>query len=232
MKLTIIIPVYNEEKTIAKVIDQLKKVDIGKIHKEIIVVDDGSTDKTISKINKRGIKLVELKKNKGKGNAIREGIKKATGDFITIQDADLEYDPKYFRFLMEPIVFGDATAVYGTRLKRLPNREIEKTNRMLFHFLANRALSLLTSILFLTWLTDVETCYKIFPAGLFKKYKLRSDDFMIEVEITAKLLKSGNRIMELPISAHPRDYKEGKKFKTLRDGSGAFIGILKFRFID
>lgn len=231
MKLSIIIPVYNEEKTIAKVISQVENLKLAGISKEIIVVDDGSIDKTLSKIKGKKLKVISLKRNRGKGAAIREGIDKATGDFITIQDADLEYDPKYIKILMEEIKKG-AKVVYGTRLKRLPERRFEKTNRMLFHYLANRVLALLTSLLYLTWLTDVETCYKIFPAAVFKKQKLKSNGFTIEVEITAKLLKKGYKILEIPITANPRGYDEGKKFRTLQDGFSAFTGIIKYRFVN
>lgn len=233
MKLSIIIPVYNEEKTVSKLIDKVLKVELKNIKKEIIVVDDGSTDKTISEIPKNKIKLILHKKNLGKGAAVKTGIKNATGDYIIIQDADLEYDPEQIKLLIEPVFEKEAEVVYGTRLRRFPHYGQEEKNiRFMLHFFGNRFLSLITSILYGNWITDMETCYKLFPKSAVEKIKLRSKSFDFEPEITAKLLKSGYKIKEVSITTNPRKYSEGKKLKTFHDGSIALYTIFKYRFYD
>lgn len=190
MKLSIIIPVYNEEKTIAKIIDRVNAVKIPGVQKEVIVVDDGSTDKTVSKINKNKVKFFENPVNMGKGAAVKNGIDHATGDYVIIQDADLEYDPEFIKILMKPILDKKAKVVYGTRLKRMPHFKGEEKNfRFLLHYLGNRGLSLVTSVLYGSWITDMETCYKLFPTKAGKNFKLRAKRFDFEPEITAKLLK-------------------------------------------
>ena len=239
IKLSIIVPVYNEEKTVAKLLARIEAVKISGVTKEMIIVDDGSKDKTPLAINEylksskgREIKLISHKINLGKGMAVRTGISKASGDYVVIQDADLEYDPKYLIDLMEPIKSGSYKVVYGTRLKRLPDlKKDEKSLRFLLHFFGNRVLSLMVSILFLTWLTDIETCYKIFPRSSFSKMKIKSLGFDFEPEVTIKLLKLGYKIKELPIKTVPRDYSQGKKLKTFYDGSRAFWAILKYRIV-
>ena len=230
MKLSIIIPVFNEEKTVSEIIDAVTNVKIPGVIKEIIVVDDGSTDKTVSRIDKNKVKLIIHEKNKGKGAAVKTGIEKATGDYIIIQDADLEYDPKYIPTLLEPILQGKVKVVYGTRLKRLPHlKKEEKKARFLLHYLGNRFLSLTTSVLYGSWITDMETCYKLFPRNALKGMKLNSRRFDFEPEITAKLLKRGYKILEIPITTVPRDYNEGKKLRTFHDGSIALYTLLKYR---
>ncbi len=233
MKLSIIIPVFNEEKTITEIIKRVEAVKLGNVSKEIIVVDDGSTDKTVSLIPKKKIKFIQHEKNMGKGAAVKSGINVATGEYTIIQDADLEYDPKYIPILLEPILNEKSKVVYGTRLNRLPHlSQEEKTRRFLLHYLGNRFLSLVTSALYGSWLTDIETCYKLFPTKAGKKLNLRSKRFDFEPEITAKLLKSGYKILEIPITTVPRDYNEGKKLRTFHDGSIAFWTLLKYRFVD
>jgi len=233
MKLSIIIPVYNEEKTVAELIDKVVDVRIPKVEKEIIVVDDGSTDKTVSKIPKSKIKFIQHEKNMGKGAAVKSGIDKATGDYVIIQDADLEYDPVFIKSLIKPILNKKAKVVYGTRLRRLPHLRGEERNpRFILHFFGNRFLSLVTSILYGVWLTDMETCYKLFPTKAGKSFKLRSKRFDFEPEITAKLLKSGYKIMEIPIKTVPRNYSEGKKLRTFHDGTIALFTLIKYRFND
>jgi glycosyltransferase involved in cell wall biosynthesis len=254
MKLSIIIPVFNEEKTILEVLDRVNSVEIHGVKKEIIAVDDASTDATASVISNfplgfaRGeqfpprlrsgraisnYKIFRHKKNLGKGAAVRTGIKHATGDYIIIQDADLEYNPKDIVRLLEPIKSNNAVVVYGTRLKRLPNfSRDERTPRFVLHYIGNRFLSFLTSILYGQWLTDMETCYKIFPSKIAKNLNIHAKGFDFEPEITAKLLKKGIKIVEVPIVTNPRGYKEGKKLRTLRDGSVAFWTLLKYRFVD
>lgn len=238
MKLSIIIPVFNEEKTIFKVLERVSSIKIESVDKEIIVVDDGSRDKTADQINKflkskEKIKHFVHLKNLGKGAAVKTGIKNATGDYIIIQDADLEYDPKYIGKLIKEINKDGKTVVYGTRLKRLPNfKKEERTLQFLTHYFGNRFLSLVTSILYGQWITDMETGYKLIPKNLAGKIKLNAKGFEFEPEITSKLLKSGYKIKEVPISANPRGYGEGKKLNTVKDGLKAFWYLLKYRFAD
>ena len=232
MKLSIIVPVYNEEKTILEVISNLDKLVIPAVSKEVIVVDDGSTDKTREKLkNIKSAKIIFHEKNSGKGSAVKTGIKKATGDYIIIQDADLEYDPQYIKILIEPIKQRKSEVVYGTRLKRMPNLSgEEKTLQFLTHYFGNRFLSLVTSILYGQWITDMETGYKLFPKNALKGTKLNAKGFEFEPEITAKLMKKGYKILEIPIKVIPRGYDEGKKINTVRDGLRAVWSLFKYRF--
>lgn len=236
MKLSIIIPVFNEEHTIAKVLQKVSAVKIPGVKKEIIVVDDGSQDGTISQIKslkQNDINLILHKKNMGKGAAVRTGIKNATGDYIIIQDADLEYDPADIAKLILPIQNGVAKVVYGTRLKRLPNLlKDERTPLFFIHYFGNRFLSLLTSVLYGQWITDMETGYKIFPKSSLEKINLYAKSFDFEPEITAKLLRKGYKILEVPITTNPRGYDEGKKLNTIKDGTIALKVLLKYRFVE
>ncbi len=231
MKLSIIVPVYNEQKTISDILNALEKLTIPSVTKEVIVVDDGSTDSTREKLKKiKWPRIILHEKNKGKGAAVKTGIEHATGDYIIIQDADLEYDPKYIKELIKPVLEGKAKVVYGTRLKRMPNlSKEEKRFRFLLHYFGNRFLSLLTSILYGQWLTDMETCYKLFPKSALSGVKINARGFEFEPEITAKLLKKGYKITEIPINVKPRGYEEGKKLNTVRDGIKAFWNLLKYR---
>lgn len=240
MKLSIIIPVFNEERTIEQVLRKITEVKLAGIEKEIIVVNDASTDATLSIIskffnqqNRNNVRIFTHEKNQGKGSAVRTGIKEATGKYILIQDADLEYAPTDIVYLIEPIRKRSSLVVYGTRLRRLPNlRRDEKTVRFLFHYIGNRLLSLLTSILYGQWITDMETGYKLFPRRALKNLTLHSKSFDFEPEITAKLLKAGFRVLEIPISTNPRGYDEGKKLNTFRDGIVALWTLVKYRFTD
>lgn len=238
MKLSIIIPAYNEEKTILEILKKVRNLDIKDIDKEILIVDDGSTDKTSSLIENfiketkdKSLIFIKQDQNQGKGAAIHKGIEKARGDYILIQDADLEYDPKFIPMLLEPIIKERAKVVYGTRLKRMPNfLKDEKSPLFLMHFFGNRFLSFVTSMLYGQWLTDMETGYKIFPKKALYGIKLESKSFDFEPEITAKLLKKGYKITELPITTEPRGYDKGKKLYAPRDGSIAIWKLFKYRF--
>lgn len=233
MKLSIIIPVFNEEKTIAQVIDRVKDLKIPSVEKEIIVVNDGSTDKTLDKIKNKNIIFLTHSKNKGKGAAVKTGIEKSTGEYIVIQDADLEYDPKDIIRLLDKVQKKEAEVVYGTRLNRLPNfSEDEKKPLFLLHYFGNRFLSLVTSVFYGQWLTDMETCYKLFPKRAVAGMKLNAKRFDFEPEITSKLLKKGYKILEIPISTTPRGYEEGKKLNTIKDGTIALLTLIKYRFVD
>ena len=238
MKLSIIIPVFNEEKTIAEILKKVSEVKIPNVEKQIIVVNDGSTDATASVISNfkfpiSNFKLLRHEKNVGKGAAVRTGIKNATGDYIIIQDADLEYNPKDIKKLLVPVLSGMTQVVYGSRLKRLPSlSRDERTPQFLLHYIGNKFLSLLTSILYGQWITDMETCYKLFSAKSVKNMQLNAKGFEFEPEITSKLLKKGYKILEIPISTNPRGYNEGKKLNTFRDGFIALWSLLKYRFVN
>lgn len=238
MRLSIIIPCFNEEKTIKEVLKRVIQLSTPKVTKEVIIVDDGSNDRSVANIKdqiskiKEG-KLIVHEKNLGKGMAVRTGIKNSTGDYIIIQDADLEYNPKFIPELLKPIITGKTQVVYGTRLKRLPHlRGEEKTFRFLLHYFGNRSLSFLTGLLYGQFLTDIETGYKIFPKKAIENLPILARGFDFEPEITAKLLKRGYRILEIPIVTNPRGYKEGKKLNTFKDGLIALWSLLKYRFVD
>jgi glycosyltransferase involved in cell wall biosynthesis len=236
MKLSIIIPVYNEEKTIIEILDRVKKEEIPGVEKEIIVVDDGSTDATRQKlknIKDNNFKIFFHEKNGGKGSAVRTGIESATGEYIIIQDADLEYHPKFIKDLIKPILEKKADVVYGTRLNRMPHLKGEEGKHLfILHYFGNRFLSLITSVLYGQWITDMETCYKLFPKKALNGIKLNARGFELEPEITSKLLKRGYKIKEVSIHTNPRGYEEGKKLNTVKDGLKALWSLIKYRFSD
>lgn len=217
-KLSVIVPVYNEENTVAEI---LKRVIAEKTNKEIIIVDDGSTDKTPEIIKgcmihdtRYKIHLFRHPNNLGKGAAIRTGIKRAVGDVLIIQDADLEYNPNDYQKLLKPILGGKTKVVYGSRLKEMKFRLWGKDKTPLpTHYLANRLLSWMTNLLYGSKLTDMETCYKMMTREIYNKIDLKSNGFEIEPEITTKLLQLGYQILEVPIFTKPRNYKEGKKIR-------------------
>ena len=236
MKLSIIIPAFNEEKTIVQVLEKVLKLELSDVRKEIIVIDDGSTDKTVEKIQKKKYKnivLIQHGKNQGKGVAVITGMMRATGDYIIIQDADLEYNPKDINELLKPIRLNDQAVVYGTRLKRMPNfSRDERTMRFFIHYVGNKFLSLVTSILYGQWVTDMETGYKLFPKSFVSNMKIHAKSFDFEPEITAKFLKNGYKIVEIPINTNPRGYDDGKKLNAFKDGPIALWTLIKYRFID
>ncbi len=229
-KLSIIIPVYNEESTLDEILDRVLEVDLSALgfEKELVVVDDASTDGSWEILEKRRDTIpstVRHSVNQGKGAAIRTGLEKATGDYILIQDADLEYDPMDYQKLLDPVVRGKAEVVYGSRFTG------ERRNMFLHHWIGNRFLTLVTNVLYGTTLSDMETCYKLFSRNSLENIRIRSDRFNFEPEITAKILKKKIRIYEVPISYTGREYEEGKKI-TWRDGFAALWAIVKYRFVN
>ncbi len=222
MKLSVIIPVYNEESTIGEVIDRVADV---AIEKEIIVVDDGSTDRTAEVLRAKAAKVRQVhegRANFGKGAAIRIGLTYVEGDIVVIQDADLELDPNEYRRLLEPITSGASDVVYGSRFLGRNPRVPLRTR------LANRFLVFLTNLLYGSRLTDMETAYKMFRTGAVRALRLESHRFEIEPELTAKLLRTGQRIVEVPITYSPRTPLEGKKI-GVRDGMLAIWTLVRWR---
>lgn len=222
MKLSVIVPVYNEEATIRKVLSELLK---SKVVYEIVVVNDGSTDNTHQEIKKVKHPKINIlhKPNGGKGSAIKEGMKKVKGDYVLIQDADLEYHPEDIEGLIHPVLKRNVSVVYGSRFLG------SHSNLLFWHMIGNRLLNFLVNILYDTTLSDLETCYKLVPTKILKEINLSSNGFEIETEITCKLLKKGVRIYEVPISYVGRDFSEGKKI-TWKDGLHAVVSIVKYRF--
>ena len=230
-KLSIIVPAYNEEKTILKVIDRVKNTKLKNMEKEIIVVDDFSADGTkrvLSGLKGRNLKIFFHEKNRGKGAAIRTALKHATGDIILIQDDDLEYDPKEYKKLLKPIIENKTKVVYGSRFKSI-SKNLEKMYKL--HYFGNLFLTVMTNILYGAKITDMETGYKVFKKEVIEGIKLRARRFDFEPEITAKILKKGYKITEVPIDFMGRKFSEGKKI-TWKDGVKALLYLIKYRFTD
>ena len=227
MKLSVIIPVYNESKSIEEILRRVQATDLAN---EIVVVDDGSVDGTrdlLKKLDgKKHVRVIMHDKNQGKGAAVRTGLDAATGDVLLIQDADLEYDPRDYPLLLKPIQEGLADVVYGSRFLGGPRRVA-----MFWHMVANYMLTFMTNILYNTILTDMETGYKVFRRKVVQGMPLHSKRFDFEPEFTAKVLKRRYRIFEVAITFNPRDYSEGKKIK-LKDAFEAVWTLLKYRFVD
>ena len=226
MRLSIIIPVYNEVKTILEIIHRVEATGLAD---EIVVVDDGSVDgtrETLSEVHDEKVRVIYHAANQGKGAAVRTGIQNATGDLVLIQDADLEYDPREYSNLLKPIQEGIADVVYGSRFLGAGRRPI-----LYWNMVANKILTLVTNILYNNILTDMETGYKLFRREIGEKMNLHARGFEFEPEFTAKVLKLKARIYEVPITFNPRDYSEGKKIK-MKDAFVAIWTLFKYRFVD
>lgn len=226
MKISVVIPVYNEEKTIGIL---LKKVLAVNLEKELIIVDDASTDSTrqiLKSINEPNVRVILKERNEGKGAALQEGFKHVSGDIVIIQDADLEYDPNDYYKLIEPIINNGADVVFGSRFLGYPRKVL-----LFWHTVGNKILTIISNMVNNINLTDMETCYKVFRSKILKEVKFSSKRFGFEPEFTAKVAKKGYSIYEVPISYHGRAYKEGKKI-TWKDGLAALYWIIYFRLKD
>lgn len=227
LKLSVIIPCYNEEKTVATVIQRVRAVE--RAH-EIIVVDDGSTDSTrdiLAQIDPGDdLRVLYHSHNQGKGAAVRTGFDAATGDVLLIQDADLEYDPREYKVLLKPIEEGITDVVYGSRFLGGPRKAM-----FFWNMIANRSLTLITNMLYNAILSDMETCYKVFRREVIQDMVIHARGFEFEPEFTAKVLKQGIRIYEVPISYNGREWNEGKKIKWT-DAPIALWTLIKYRFVD
>ncbi len=227
MKLSVVIPVYNEKKTVLQI---LERVRTSAIQKEIILVDDFSVDGTREILESippsDDLKIVFQPYNQGKGAALRAGFAQVTGDIVVVQDADLEYDPGEYPNLVRPIIDGKADVVYGSRFLGGPHRVL-----FFWHSVGNHVLTTLSNMMTDLNLTDMETCYKVFRADILKKITLKENRFGFEPEFTSKIARARCRIYEVPISYSGRDYSEGKKIGW-KDGVAALYFILKYRFFD
>jgi glycosyltransferase involved in cell wall biosynthesis len=226
--LSVVIPAYNEAATIAELIERVRKAPVD-TSMEIVVVDDASTDHTgriLERLEAEGngdLRLIKHAMNRGKGAAIRTGFRESRGDIILIQDADLEYDPRDYPLLLEPILANQADVVFGNRFHGGPHRVL-----YFWHYVGNRFLTLLTNVMTGLNLSDMEVGYKVFRAEIVRQLRLRSDRFGIEPEITIKVAQLGCRVYEVPIRYHGRTYEEGKKI-TWRDGMAALGHIVRYR---
>jgi glycosyltransferase involved in cell wall biosynthesis len=228
MKLSIVMPVFNEVRTIEEIV---ARVQSAPFEKEIVVIDDCSTDGTVDLLRKianqsENIKVFYHDRNRGKGAALRTGFAKVAGDIVIIQDADLEYDPREYPRILEPILDGRADVVYGSRFLGGPHRVM-----FFWHYVGNKFLTLLSNMMSNLNLTDMETCYKAFRKEVLKDLTLKSDRFGFEPEFTLKVAKRKFRIYEVPISYSGRTYEEGKKINW-KDGVAAIFSIIRFRFFD
>ena len=225
--LSVIVPVFNERNTVAEIVRRMRAVTLpAELELEVVVVDDGSSDgtqKVLAALMDSSVRVVTHEKNLGKGAAIRTALTYAHGDLVLIQDADLEYDPDDWPRLLDPILKGKAQVVYGSRFTG------ERKNMFPSHWLGNRLLTLATNVLYRSTLSDMETCYKLFDRRVLTGITIRSERFDFEPEITAKVLRRGYRIYEVPISYAGREISEGKKI-SWRDGVGALVALVRYRF--
>lgn len=243
MKLSIIMPIYNEIETIAEILRRVRAVELTvtagygselendaviTFEREIVLVDDGSTDGTREYLRAQEDEpdavIIFHEQNRGKGAAVRTGLRRASGDVMLIQDADLEYDPRDYPALLQPIVEGRSQAVYGSRFRGGPTRAM-----FFWHMIGNRFLTLVTNVLYNTILSDMETCYKVFTREVAEQLDLKAPGWGFDPEITAQILKRGYRIYEVPISYTGREFEEGKKI-SWRDGLTVLWTLFKHRF--
>ena len=225
--LSVIVPVFNERSTVAEIVRRMRSVELP-VEREIVVVDDGSDDGTgavLTQLRDSTVRVIAHPQNRGKGAAIRTGLESATGDLVLVQDADLEYDPEDWPRLLAPVLKGRARVVYGSRFTG------ERRNMLFLHWVGNRFLSLVTNVLYNSTLSDMETCYKLFDRRVLDGIQLQADRFDFEPEFTAKVLRRGIRIYEVPISYAGRELSEGKKI-TWQDGVTALWTLVKYRFVD
>jgi glycosyltransferase involved in cell wall biosynthesis len=225
--LSIIMPCYNEAETLPKILERVYAVNYDK---EIIAVDDHSSDQTLQVLQAEAqrnphLTVISHPVNRGKGAAVRSGLAHARGEITIIQDADLEYDPQDYYALVEPIADGRIDVVYGSRFMG------SHTGMYFWNALGNKGLTFLTNFLFNCWISDMETCYKVMRTEIIRDLRLESNDFRLEPEITAKVLKRGHRILEVPISYFGRTYEEGKKMKPSQ-GLYAILALLRYRISD
>lgn len=240
MLLSIVMPVYNEEHYLREIVRRVQAVDLGAMERELIMVDDCSTDGGGSIMDglqgssgvdpslkpfDRPIRLFRQPENRGKGAALQRGFSEAAGDLVIVQDADLEYDPNDYVRLLAPILEDRADVVYGSRFSG------KNENMTSLHWWGNRFLTIVTNLLYGTRLSDMETCYKLFRSPILKDIRIRSQRFNFEPEITAKVLKKKVRLVEVPISYYGREFSEGKKI-TWRDGLAAIVSLIRYRFTD
>jgi len=231
LTLSVVIPVFNEARTIAELVQRVLKAPIG-LRKELVIVDDASVDGTrhildgLRALMPQDVKVIAHERNQGKGAAVRTGLAHATGDLVLIQDADLEYDPRDYVSLLEPILEDQADVVFGNRFHGGPHRVM-----YFWHFAANRALTLLTNVLTGLNINDMEVGYKVFRREVLNRMTLRANRFGFEPEVTVKVARLGCRVYEVPIRYYGRTYAEGKKIGW-RDGVAALVHIVRFRFFD
>ena len=228
MLLSIVIPVYNEKNTLLQIIQKIDELP-SSLNREMILVDDGSTDgsreilKTLE--NRKDVKVIYKEKNTGKGDSLKVGFKNSRGEYVIVQDADLEYDPKDYFKLLDVIQNTEKTVVYGSRFTGTYK------DMSALHYYGNKFLTFITNLLYGVWLTDMETCYKLFPGNFIRGLELKANRFDFEPEITAKIIKNKFKIVEVPITYYGRTHFEGKKI-TWKDGFNAIWSLIKYRLYD